>query len=113
MQQFDVSARPFDLLSLRSSRCDARLAYDATSQSEPFRIALTFFGFLFALTLPPLIQERGSTHVLAPTLLKPHPISPKMAASMDGPRPKMGQSKDGRLHSHTSWSEWRSRREAW
>ena len=52
--QFDVSSQQLDLLSLRTFRRDAILQYDATNQSEPLRIALTFLGVLFFLCLPQL-----------------------------------------------------------
>ena len=54
---FDVSAQQFDLLSLRSYRRETILQYDATNQSEPLRIALTFFGVLFSISIPTLASE--------------------------------------------------------
>jgi hypothetical protein len=53
---FDSSAQQFDLLSLRTYRRDTILQYDATNQSEPLRIALTFFGVLFSLCAPVLFD---------------------------------------------------------
>ena len=55
--KFDTSAQQFDLLSLRSFRRDTILQYDATNQSEPLRIALTFLGILFSLSLPALAVD--------------------------------------------------------
>jgi hypothetical protein len=54
---FSFSGQQFDLLSLRSFRRDTILQYDATNQSEPLRIALTFFGVLFSLSIPALTNE--------------------------------------------------------
>lgn len=68
---FDLSTPAFDLLSLRSFRRDALLQYDATNQSEPLRIALTFLGVLFCLSFPSLAGELG---IDDPTLVQPASI---------------------------------------
>lgn len=57
---FEFSGEQFDLLALRSFRRDALLQYDATNQSEPLRIALSFLGILFGLSYPSLAGELGS-----------------------------------------------------
>ena len=76
----DFSQQQFDLLSLRSFRRDALLQYDATNQSEPLRIALTFLGVLFFLTLPSILSEAGTT-VSSST---PYGMDPASMASRSG-----------------------------
>ena len=58
-EQLDLSREQFDFLSLKSFRRDALLQYDATNQSEPLRIILSFLGILFCLCLPTLNSEAG------------------------------------------------------
>ena len=58
-EQLDLSRAQFDFLSLKSFRRDALLQYDATNQSEPLRIILSFLGILFCLCLPTLNSEAG------------------------------------------------------
>jgi len=67
--QFDVTKKVFDPLSLGSIRGDAIVRYDATNQSEPLRILLYASFSAILLSAPFLAEAVGYEPMNAPTTI--------------------------------------------